>query len=107
MGIAAGRGSTRGVFRSERTISKRDGRSFCRTPFAPAAFAREYYGGFEHFAPSRLISTTAYPGFDVDVLTAGTLAMADRVGGWLYLTGGGAVTQGIQNQPFSVGINGT
>ncbi len=69
---------------------------WCRTPFAPAAFTREYYGNFEHYAPSRLTSTTTYPGFDVQVLTAGTLVMADRVGGWLYLTGGGAVTQGIQ-----------
>ena len=73
----------------------RDG--FCRTPFAPAAFLREYYGGFEHFAPGRIISTTAYLGFDVTVLVAGTLVMEDTVGGWLALTGG-AATQGIQMQ---------
>ncbi len=74
----------------------RDG--FCRTIFAPAAFTRELYGSFEHFAPGKLTSTTTYPGYDVDVFVAGTLVMADRVGGWLYLTGGGAVTQGIQMQ---------
>lgn len=74
----------------------RDG--FCRTIYAPSGFARELYGNFEHYAPSRLTSTTTYPGFDVDVLVAGTLVMADRVGGWLYLTGGGAATQGIQMQ---------
>ena len=68
-----------------------------RTPFDHAAFLREWYGGFEHFAPGRIISTTAYTGFDVDVLVAGTLVMEDTLGGWLGLTGG-AATQGIQMQ---------
>ncbi len=69
-----------------------------RTPFDHASFLREWYGGFEHFAPGRIISTTAYTGFDVDVLTAGTLVMEDTLGGWLAFTGGAAATQGIQMQ---------
>lgn len=74
----------------------RDG--FVRTLWSPATFARKYYGGFDHFSPSKIISTTAYAGFDVTALTGGTLVMADRVGGWLYVTGGGAAGQGIQMQ---------
>lgn len=74
----------------------RDG--FCRTINLEAAMARFAYGGFDHFAPGKLASTTAYPGFDVTQITAGTLVMADRVGGWLQIGGGGGDGQGIQMQ---------
>ncbi len=72
-----------------------------RTIFAPAAFAREYYGEFEHYAPSRLTSTTTYPGWTVtpiNLVGEGTLVMADRVEGWLQLVGSAAVGEGIQMQ---------
>ena len=72
-----------------------------RTTFCPAAFAREYYGNFEHYAPSRLTSTTTYPGWTVtpiNIIGEGTLAMADRVEGWLQLVGSAAVGEGIQMQ---------
>jgi len=74
---------------------------FCRTLFGPAAFARKAYGAFEHFAPSRLASTTAYDGWTVTQITAtssGTLVMADAAGGWLNLTGGTHDGAGIQMQ---------
>lgn len=71
---------------------------WCRTLPGAAAFARRYYGAFDHFAPSRLASTTAYDGFTVTAITAGTLVMADAVGGWLNLTGGAADGRGIQMQ---------
>ena len=68
-----------------------------RSGFSDAPFARYVNSAFEHYAPSRLTSTTTYPGFDVTVLTAGTLVMSDRAGGWLGLVGG-ADGQGIQMQ---------
>lgn len=77
----------------------RDG--FCRTPGIHAAMARKCFGYFEHFAPSLITSTTAYPGFSVTAITAtssGTLVMADAVGGILQLTGGTHDGAGIQMQ---------
>ena len=68
-----------------------------RSGFSDAPFARYVNSAFEHYTPSRLTSTTTYPGFDVTVLTAGTLVMSDRAGGWLGLVGG-ADGQGIQMQ---------
>ncbi len=73
----------------------RDG--FRRPVFSPATFARKAYDSFEDYAPSRIISTTAYAGYTVTALVAGTLVMKDAVGGVLELTGG-ASTQGIQMQ---------
>ena len=77
----------------------RDG--FCRTPGIHAAMFRNCFGYSEHFSPGLLTSTTTYPGFTVTAITAsssGTLVMADRLGGWLDLTGGTHDGAGIQMQ---------
>ena len=83
-----------------RALLGRAKRKWMRTVFGEAAFPDRYYGDFEHFAPSRgIMSTTTYAGWDVTVLTAGTIAIAEAgMGGWLQLIGGGAATQGIQMQ---------
>ena len=70
---------------------------FARIPFE-STFARKQYGAFDHFCPGMLVSTTSYPGFTVTQNDAGTLVMADRVGGWLDLTGGAGDGDGVQMQ---------
>jgi len=56
------------------------------------------YGMFEDFAPSKIVSTSSYPGFTVTAITTGTLVMADRVGGWLQLTPNNSTGHGVQMQ---------
>ena len=56
------------------------------------------YGDMEEFCPSRIMSTTTYAGYTVTAITAGTLVMADAVGGVLQLTGGANDGEGIQMQ---------
>ena len=69
----------------------------CKNVFSPATFARVAYDYFEHFSPSRIISTTAYAGQTVTQTATGTLVMQDDAGGWLgYL--GGADGNGVQTQ---------
>lgn len=68
-----------------------------RNVFSPATSARLAYDYFEHFSPSRIISTTAYAGQTVVQTATGTLVMQDDAGGWLgYL--GGADGNGVQTQ---------
>jgi len=77
----------------------RDG--FCRTVPEQAAFARKYYGDFDHFIRGPLTGSTAAVGWTVTQITAtssGTLVMADEAGGWLNLTGGTHDGAGIQMQ---------
>lgn len=78
---------------------------FCRTPFAPALFAQDYFAAFDHFCPSMLVDATHFPGFTVSEITAtdaGTLVMQDLPGGVLGLVGTTYDGAGIQMQQIGL-----